>query len=552
MQRILRALHQLPIGWIAFALGLFIFTMTRLLPGADWQLPPTAQARLDEAYIEVLQEDMLSYSLLENEAFVHRQTRGAHILPQMLRALLGMVIGDSTRAGIWLSMMAVLATLAGGYTLCHRILPLRGYCLITVIALAGVGSLQFAIRPDASVALGMALVIWGYAFFLAALDREMPMRAFLSAIFFGLAGYIRLELGLIWLLLAGYMLCLAVFPSQAKQNKTPLGAMALGGIFIVALMLWPLIHVNMKIAQTPILPGPDAEMIFGAPAPDGYSGPSFLGRLFLGFRVLLLDPVGLGMLAGLLWPAGMVISLLTHRHKAVPCFWLPTMFFLVALMTFCSLITGLDSYLECLQIISPLLLPFSVLAVVYPFFRWMQEEPRSFSDSRKAWAMAVLAVYLMVQLPHVFRQMLDLTHAARLREKTERQLVELIQGHENLPTDAVVLTDMPGVLLQAGWKADCVLGVGGETDWEVQQFRMMNGALNPRKLPDYLVRRKVQFVHFSDAERANALLREIQAVLPGSIVQEVAVLTGFDRELFGYLENRHQMLRITYDPSVTP
>jgi len=264
------------------------------------------------------------------------------------------------------------------------------------------------------------------------------------------------------------MFCLALCPTEAIENHMPLGASALGGIFIVDLMRWPLIQVNRKIAQTPILPGPDAEMIFGAPAPDGYSGPSFVGRLFLGFRILLLDPVGLGMLAGLLWPVGMVISLLSHRHKTVPFFWLPMMFFLVALMTFCSLITGLDSYLECLQIIAPLLLPFSVLAVVYPFFRWLQEQPRSFMESRKAWAMAVLAVYLMVQLPHVFRQMLDLTHAARLREKSERQLVELIKTHETLSPDVPVLTDMPGVLLQAGWRPDCVIGVVGETDWEVQ------------------------------------------------------------------------------------
>jgi len=552
MKRIFLAIHQLPVGWIAFALGLVIFTMTRLLPGADWELPPSAQARLDEAYIQVLQEDLLSYSLLDGEDMAHRQTRGAHVLPQTLRALLGLVTGDAGRAGVWLSLVAVLATLAGGYTLCHRILPLRGYCVITVIALAGVGSLQFAIRPDASAALGMALVIWGYAFFLAGLDREMPMRAFLSAFFFGLASYIRLELGFIWVLLALYLLILNLFPTQMKRDKMPLCAMALGGLLIVALMMWPLIHVNMKIAQTPVLPGPDAEMIFGAPVPEGYAGPSFIGRLLLGFRILLFDPIGLGMLAGLLWPVGMVISLITHRHKAVPVFWLPMMFFLVALLTLCSLITGLDSYLECLQIIAPLLLPFSVLAVVYPFFRWMQEQPRSFVESRKAWAMAVLVVYLMVQLPHVFRQLLDLTHTARLQEKSERQLVELIQAHENLPTDVPVLTDMPGVLLQAGWKPDCVLGVGGETDWEVQQVRMMNGALDPARLAGYLEKRRVQFLHFSDPDRANDLLNRIQESLEGTSVKEVAVLSGFDRELMGYLENRHQMLQVTYGPSATP
>jgi len=81
---------------------------------------------------------------------------------------------------------------------------------------------------------------------------------------------------------------------------------------------------------------------------------------------------------------------------------------------------------------------------------------------------------------------------------------------------------------------------------------MINGALNPEKLPDYLVKRKVQLMHFSNPERANDLLLDIQTSLPESSIQEVALLPGFDRELFGYLENRHQMLRITYDSSVNP
>jgi hypothetical protein len=321
--------------------------------------------------------------------------------------------------------------------------------------------------------------------------------------------------------------------------------MALGGLLLVALMLWPMVHLNMKIAGSPILPGPDADLILGAPVEAGTRGPSFIGRLMLGYRILLLDPVGLGMLAGLVWPVGMVISLLTHRHKAVPCFWLPFLFLMMILLTVSSFVTGEDSYVECLQMIAPVLLPFSALAVVYPFFRWMQQEPRTLMQSRKVWGLALLIVYMMVQLPHVFRELLDLTSAARLDEMRKLQLVELFRTYEGISAEEPILTDLPGVLLQAGWKQEGVIGVGGETDHWIQHHRYSNGNLDPRpdELPKYLVSRNVRYLHLSRPEGV--------AELTSALEQDPSILSvrpvpGFSRVLPGFGESRHQLFEISY------
>lgn len=497
MNRFFTPFSRLPLSWIAFGLGVLVFIFTRLLPGADWRLPTDEQALLDVAYIENLREGLGSYSLIGED---HRQTYGPHVLPQYARALLAGVAGGPDRAGIWLSLVGVFGVLSGVYALSRRILPVRGYCLIGMIALAGGGATHYAVDPDPSVALGMGLVVWGFAFFTSSLVRSMPKRALLAAALFGLAGYIRFELSLIQILLSLYLLGLSMAPASDARRGMPLGGMALGGVLVVAVVLWPLVHMNMIIAGSPILPGPDADVILGAPAAAGGTGLPFMSRFFSGFRLLMFDPTGSGIFAGLLWPVGMAISLVTGRHKAIPFFWLPLVVLTVLLLTWMSFVTGLESYRESLGIITPILLPFSILPIVYPVFVWFQRAPRNREAVLKVWLLTGLGVYLLLQAPHAVRALL---HGAPGRYEAESGWLESYKDLEPDGLSAPVLSDAPTALLKAG--ANEVYGWGGETDWTIHTTKFANGEARVEALIGYLQKRSIQFVHVSNVDRLKSM-----------------------------------------------
>lgn len=544
MKRFCFPFSRLPLSWIAFGLGLIVFALTRVLPGSEWRLPADGQSKLDLAYVEQLRESLGSYSLLDED---HRQTYGPHVLPQYARAVLSRVTGDPNRAGIWLSLVGVFGVLSGVYALARRVLPLRGYCLICVVGLAGVGTTHYAVDPDPSIALGMGLVVWGFAFFTSSLVRNLPKRALVAAVFFGLAGYVRFELSLIQALLSIYLLGLLVFPTSPHRRGMPLGAMALGGLLVVTLLLWPLIHMNMVIAGSPILPGPDADVILGAPAGPNSYGPPLLRRFFSGFGMLMLDPAGPGIFAGLLWPLGMAISLVTGRQKSFPFFWLPMLILMVLTLTLMSFVTGQESYRESLRIITPILLPFSILPLVFPVFIWLQRRPRPEAYTCKIWLLTGLAVYFMLQAPHAVRVMLN-----RAPSRAERTSTEWLDVYPGLGPDmdpASVLTDSPADFLP--FNAATVYGWGGETDWEVHTTKYADGTPRAEDLLAYLHKSSIDYVHVSTLDRQIPLEKIRLMVESGDIPEDPRTrqnerIVGFEH-IKGVFPPPHSVYRVRYE-----
>ncbi len=491
LERWMAALRNAPMAWIAFACGLLVFTATRLLPGADWNAPLSPQSVLDQSFAHALRESW-SYQVVADVP----QTYGAHVLSRHAVALVSLATGDTARAGIWLSLCGVTATLGAVYFLCRTIFPLRGFALISLLGTGALGTLQYAISPDPSLALGMALVIWGVTCFVSALEKDAASLVFLSAFLIGLASYIRLELALLWFLLALYLLALTCFDNAARARGMPLTGMAMGGLLMLALTLWPLVHRNLILTgSTAILPGIDAEWILGAPG----RGPRFNlpGRIALGFRHLILDPIGPGVFAGLLWPLGIVLSTLVNRHRSAPFLWLPLTTCMVISLASVSFITGTSSFAECMHIVTPLLFPFAAFGPVYLLFRWLQHRPHPTGLSRRAWLGTALAVFLVVQLPHAFHQVLfgDGSGSDGLDSVVEA----FEQLRENEKT-APLLSDRPELFLSAGHPR--VFGLHGETDWQAHTAKYANGSTHPRKMLRYLEKRKIQLVHLADVTSA--------------------------------------------------
>lgn len=484
-------LQRAPLTWIGFGLGLLVFALTRLSPATDWVRPPGEQAVLDQGVVLRLQQDPGAYELIDGKP----QTYGAHVLPQYLRTLVSRATGDSGRAGVWLSVLGVVATFGGMYALARRVLPLRGFCMATLVALGGLGTLHYAVSPDPAVALGMALVVWGMAYFLSALERRLPHRVFLSGLMFGLAGYIRFELGVLWVLLAAHLISLMFYDNPARRKGLPLTAMALGGLLTVALVMWPMLSRNLILSGAPVLPGYDADLILGAPAALGGGGPPFGPRFWRGLRVLMFDQAGAGIFAGLMWPVGMVVSLVALRDKRVVFNWIPFLLGVLALLTVMSFVTGPGSFEECLRVIGPLLLPFAVLPVGYVVFRWLQDRPRGATAATRAWCLAGLGVYLMVQLPHLFPREFE----GRLRQANEREaLVEDFAAQPESLLARPVLTDRPGGLLAAGKTG--VYGLNGETDWRILTSKFADGSPRPGLLLEYLRENRITLVHLSNPD----------------------------------------------------
>lgn len=492
LRKCFAVLDQAPMFWVAVGLGFFIFSTNRILPGINWAAASSEQSVLDQGFVNALRSQQWQYQAVPGIP----QTFGAHVLPQYLKALVSQSTGDSGRAGIWLSLLGIMATLCGLYPLCHRIFPMRGFGVITVASAGALGAIQFALSPDPSVALGMALVVWGMVLFLTAITQHRPNDVFASGLLFGLAGYIRIELSLMWIFLALYLICLSLFQPAKYKSGLPYLPMALGGLFSVLLVLWPMLNRNIQLSGSPILPGFDSELVLGAPQLIGQTAPTaFMTRVGEGLKLLLLSHRGPGVFAGLLWPLGVVICLLISRQKKLPYFWLPVIISMLISLSALSYVTGFQSYRESLLILTPLLFPFAVMPAVYVIHHWMQSAYRPENDCRKIWLLCGLGLWLMIQLPHFFRMGTsgNTTHA--------KKRLTMIQEFANLPADLVqanLLSDMPGSFLTAG-KAN-VIGVHGETDWQILTAKYANGDFQIQKLLDYMQDRKITLIHLSDVE----------------------------------------------------
>jgi len=492
MKKIISLLDQAPLFWVAVGLGFLVFSVNRVLPGINWTSATTEQSLLDQGFVHALSNQEWAYEVVPESP----QTYGAHVLSQYLRAALSTLTGDSGRAGIWLSLVGLTATLCGIYPLSQRIFPQRGFGVITLIAAGALGALHFSLSPDPSAALGMALVVWGMTLFLTAITKRHPYDVFASGFLFGLAGYIRIELSVIWVFLACYLIGLDLFQSTKDKKGASYLPMAVGGLVTVLLVLWPMLDRNITLSGSPILPGFDANMVLGATAATGQSSADpFLSRFMDGIKLLLFSYRGPGIFAGLLWPIGMVICLFMGRHQKLPYFWLPIMVSSLLALTMLSYVTGFESYRESLLILTPLLFPFAVLPVAYGLHLWMQLDVKPDHHCRLVWCLAGLGMYLLIQLPHFLRMGVSGNRAL------ESQRANLIEEFEHLsPTErnAMILSDMPGSFLTAGkWN---VIGLRGETDWQILTATYANGEFKPGELLDYMQLREITTIHLSDVE----------------------------------------------------
>ncbi len=506
-------LHRGPLFWPAFAFGLCVFVFSRWLPGVSDGGNPGDVLFLDQAFVQVLQEQPGVYGVLEGVP----QTFGARVLPRYLLAGVSIFTGDLARAGIWLSLAALVVALAGMYELSLSIFPFRPFAIATVAAFAGLGAVQSGLAPDPSVALGMALVVWGLTSFFTALEKVIPERIFLSAFLIGLAGYVQIELSLIWVLLASYLLSLTLYNSPARSRGVPLVGMAFGGLLMVLAVLWPMINRNLLLAQSPILPGYDAQLLLGAPAASSTANSLGLTSRFLnGFRMLATDAGALGIFIGLLWPLGIVLCTLLNRHKALPFFWVPFMILWVLVLTVMSPVTGLTSFQTCLRITTPLLAPFAVLVLVYPLFHWFQSHEAPPGRLALGSAGLVAAAFFCAVLPRV------LTGGAVETDGTHARMEVVIRLFEEQPElrNSPLLTDRPGIFLGHGKQQ--VHGLNGETDWSIMLVKTSDGSIQPEALLAYLRQNDIRVIHL--ARHDDPLLEQLAGVqdFPGGELMKVA------------------------------
>lgn len=489
MRRLIATLDRAPLYWLAVALGLLIFSGNRLrIPASD--LPSfSEQENLDLAFMERMRSGEWAYELLPDSP----QTFGGHVLPQILRTGVSLVTGDVHRAGIWLSLCGVVGVLTGLYILAIRIFPLRGFALATVVAAGALPSLHASVKTDPSAALGMALVVWGMAFFLTALTERKPNDIFASGLMFGLAGYIRIELSLIWVFLALYLVLLQILHGKARKHETSALSMALGGLVTVLLVLWPLLHRNVQLSGTPVLPGYDADLILGAPALAGSSlSTGILERLGQGLSLLTVSDTGPGIFAGLLWPLGMALCLVIGRHEKLPFFWIPVLLGTLLGMTALSLVTGRESYGQTLIILTPMVFPFALLPLAYVTEQVLEHTRQPADRCRWIWAGVAVVFLLLLQFPLLFRSFTP-------DPSTEEAL--LVEDVESLPAmlrNATWVSDQPGPLVRAGKRN--VIGTRGQTDWTILTSATAYGSFRHGDLLEYLEAREVEVLHLADLE----------------------------------------------------
>ncbi len=525
LKRTLSLLDQAPMFWVAVSLAMLTFSFNRIMPGLNWDAFPSEQSVLDQAIVHSLRSQSWHYEIVPDIP----QTLGAHTLPQYLRAAISPMTGDSGRAGLWLSLLGITLTLCGLYPLTQRIFPLRGFGVITLVCAGALGAIQFSLSPDPSAALGMALVVWGMVFFLTAITRRNPYDVFASGLLFGLAGYIRIELSMMWVFLAVYLVALSIFQSRKEKGDASYFPMALGGLITVLIVLWPMLNHNLRLSGSPILPGFDSEIVLGAPALLGPSGAEpFFTRITQGLSLILLSFRGPGVFAGLLWPVGIVICLFMGRHKHLPYFWLPVIISMLICLSALSYVTGFQSFRESLLILTPLIFPFAILPAAYGVHYWMQSDFREESTCRLTWLTCGLVLLCMIQLPHFLRSG---TSGNLEREKQRTLLIEEFSALDTHQLSPMLLSDMPGSFLTAG-KSN-VIGIKGETDWEILTAKYANGEFQSDKLLEYMRKRGIRMIHLSDVEDPLVDMLALEAGAP-----QIQAVNGFSPP--------HQIFRVEW------
>lgn len=487
-----------PIFWTAFASSLLLFSALRVLPPLRASTVRTEAFALDLGFVQQLSTTNLSYSVIPDVP----QTFGERVLPRYLLALGSMVTGKPEATGLTISLMSLVATLAGVCLLARMVLPSREFMVVCGLTTASISGIQLGFSPDPSMLLGSAFVIWAFYFFLSAVGDGWPYRIFLSAQLIGLAAYIRLELAFLWVPMALYLIGVGFFKTPPKAKGLPLVAMALAGIFQMALILWPMMDRNLQLTGIAILPGLDAERVLGVSgAPASFS---LAGRLVEGLKILMLDRTGLGVFLGLLWPVGMVMVSLRYKHASAPFVWVVLPFLLLLGLVLLSPVTGRESFRESLTMLTPSLIPLAVYPLAWILMQALDSTEKTAKSVFTAWTIVGGVSVLMALLP-------TLTHASRGQGYTsvaegDTALLEWFENDGRL-RNASLMTDRPGMFLRAGKQE--VFGVRGETDWRVFAARKADGSVDAFRFNQFLKDNEIVLLHLAQID--NPLVEQLRA-----------------------------------------
>jgi len=506
----LNPVKNAPVFWGAFGGALLLFSLLRLLPMVQIEVAQTEIFALDSGYARFLPENWGSYSIFPEEP----QTFGPRVLTRYLLAVGGNFFGTHERAGVWISLFAVVATMAGVCKLAYLVFPSREFVILVGLTAASASAVQFHWSTDPTLALGSALVAWSVYFFLSALHLELPHRIFPSSLLIGLAAYIRIELVILWIPMALYLFVSAATPSPAKAKGLPLVSMALGGLLQLAMILWPMIDRNMVLTKsTPLLPGFDAERILGIAGTHTLF--SFSGRLLEGIRILTLEPGGLGVFLGMLWIPGLVLIHLRFRESSTPFAWLSLILPAILLFTGISPLTGMQSYRESLLILAPLLIPLGAYPLTYLLFHFLQTKEMPARKMFYAWSILTLLSALIALLP-TLRQFPQKNNGNR--SAGDAAFLEWFEAEMPLRNLALA-TDRPGLFLVNGKMQ--VHGLHGETNWKVLALRNADGSINAARLNEYLRQKEVTLLHLASTD--NPLLEQMRAEPNSPVFREVNV-----------------------------
>jgi hypothetical protein len=531
--------QHLPQPWIAFGLGCFLFFLIRWVPWMDWQAPLSDSSAMDQLVVQQMLRES-GERLVSPDG--DPQTVGAHLLPQWARWAISYLVGDATRAGIWLSVVGVIAAMGGMVALGKCIFPLREFRFLVLGGWAGVGALHYAVGADPSVALGMALLVWGVVWQLVGLQRGAGGFYFLGASCLGLAGYIRLELVLLQCAVSLFLLLAWMAPGffkLSRREREALPALALGGLLMVALVLWPLVNLNMQRAGVAFLPGPDAHRVLGAVQPPSGSGFSLTRPVLNALGSGALYPWGAGVFAWLLLPIGLAVHLLSCRSRFLSGYWVCLACFGILFLAGASEVTGEESLQESMTIFTSVLFPFTALPLAMLVFRAFQGSGRNPMQGWAIWAMAGGVMLILMQLPHGVRALM------RPGGEGETLGVPTWMGHfrsiEPVWMREPLLTDQPVHFLRAG--KQWVYGWGGETDWEVWTTRYADASIAPGPFCDYLAYRGIGLIHVSSLDHQEQVERFRQWL--ASSRKEDQPISGLDL-ISDRLPAPHSLYRVRY------
>lgn len=479
-----------PMFWNAFALSLLFFAITRFIPGLSWTAAVGDAHALDLGVVTRLQENPMFYGISEELPLL----LGPRTMIRYLLLAVGSLIGSWPAAGVWISLVATVATIAGVIRLAHTVLPLREYTLLCGVAAAGLGAFHFGWSADPAVAVGSALLIWSLYFYLSMFENGTPHRVLISALLIGLAAYIRIEMMLIAVPMILYLALVGFVHPTPRVKQLPRPAMALSLFFMLALMLWPMVDQNMvQTGSSPILPGYDAQQISGAPGMPG--AVPLGGQFLLALKTLALDPQGLGLVFGVLWVIGLVyLHLWEVKRQTAPWAWAVIPVFWLLSLLFTSPMLGNEGFQETLRMGAPMLLPLALYVPGKLTYELLQKN--TFADDRRYvyWLACCAGGYLLALLPGLFLAQRGSDPFAVTSETA------LIQAFEERPAlrNERLATDRPGLFLQAGKRE--VFGLRGETDWRIFTLKNADGRLDPERTAAFMRRENIRLLHLSSLD----------------------------------------------------